>query len=147
MTCNRREMLYTIGIGAAATSLLGCTGTSEQSNLPTGTGAMCGADFCFKLSENAELEEVGGIMFFVAGSRKLLIRRVSETELIAISAVCTHAACTVGISGVAPDETYSCPCHGSRFALDGSVINGPARDPLRDFATTLAGDDVTVSLA
>src|SRR5687767_11448325 len=131
MTATRREVLYTIGLAASTTVIGGCTGTSEESNVPTGSGEMCGSDFCFKLSDNDELAAVGGIMLFTAGSRKLLVRRVSESELLAISAICTHAGCTVGTSGT---DSLSCPCHGSRFALDGTVIGGPAQTDLREFA-------------
>jgi glycine/D-amino acid oxidase-like deaminating enzyme/nitrite reductase/ring-hydroxylating ferredoxin subunit len=45
-------------------------------------------------------------------------------EIHACSAVCTHMGCIVGWN--ATDRTWDCPCHGSRFALDGSVIHGPA---------------------
>jgi len=47
----------------------------------------------------------------------------------ALSAVCTHLGC---ITRYRPDERIiACPCHGSRFALDGEVIAGPAPRPLR----------------
>lgn len=40
----------------------------------------------------------------------------------AYSLVCTHLGCTLDEDG----DQFSCPCHGSRFNQDGSVLNGPA---------------------
>ena len=45
-------------------------------------------------------------------------------QLRAFSAICTHRGCTVGFNPA--DVTWDCPCHGSRFSTDGSVIQGPA---------------------
>ncbi len=46
----------------------------------------------------------------------------------AMSAVCTHLGC---ITRYRPDERIiACPCHGSRFGLDGEVLAGPAPRPL-----------------
>lgn len=47
--------------------------------------------------------------------------------LYAIDAVCTHLGCSVHLQ---PDQTHHCPCHGSHFATDGSVLRGPAARPL-----------------
>jgi len=45
-----------------------------------------------------------------------------------LSSVCTHLGC---ITRYRPDEEIiACPCHGSRFSLDGDVIGGPAPRPL-----------------
>ena len=50
--------------------------------------------------------------------------RDEDGALHAVSAVCTHMGCLVGWNET--DRTWDCPCHGSRFALDGGVIHGPA---------------------
>jgi Rieske Fe-S protein len=139
----RRDVLYTIGFAAATTLIPACGGTSGDGGVPAGTGTMCGTNLCLKLSENAELQAVDGIMIFTAGSKKIFVRRTSDTTLEAVSAVCTHASCIVGFNG---SDKFNCPCHGSSFMINGTVINGPAVAPLKTFAATMVGDDVTVTL-
>ncbi|MFI9115443.1 FAD-dependent oxidoreductase [Streptomyces venezuelae] len=41
---------------------------------------------------------------------------------------CTHMGCELGFN--AAEQTWECPCHGSRFATDGRVLQGPATEPL-----------------
>lgn len=54
--------------------------------------------------------------------------RDAEGKLKKVSAVCTHMGCLVRWNKA--EQTWDCPCHGSRFATDGKVIGGPAETPL-----------------
>jgi Rieske Fe-S protein len=52
------------------------------------------------------------------------VYKTADGVVGAVSAVCTHFGCTVGFN--AADQTWDCPCHGSRYDLEGHVIRGPA---------------------
>lgn len=60
--------------------------------------------------------------------QKVAMFKDNSGNVIKLSAVCTHLGCTVNWNQ--GDETWDCPCHGSRFNKDGSVLNGPATQPL-----------------
>ncbi len=50
--------------------------------------------------------------------------RDDDGTVTAVSSVCTHLGCQVSFNDA--ERTWDCPCHGSRFAVDGSVLQGPA---------------------
>ncbi len=66
----------------------------------------------------------------------------------ALSAVCTHLGCITRF--LSDEKCIACPCHGSRFDLEGNVIQGPAPRPLQwlevqaDAAGTLVVDTSVV---
>ncbi len=60
---------------------------------------------------------------------KLAVYRHDDGGLEVRSAVCPHLKCTVSWNEA--EKTWDCPCHGSRFKTDGSVIEGPAFKGLR----------------
>ena len=64
-----------------------------------------------------------------AGVQQIAIARGSDGTLHAVSARCTHMGCIVHWNPA--ETTWDCPCHGSRFAIDGTLIEGPAGDDLQ----------------
>lgn len=63
----------------------------------------------------------------------ILIVRVSADSFRALSMRCTHLGCTVGAPS---NDRLVCPCHGSVYALDGSVIASPATQALHLYQST-----------
>jgi glycine/D-amino acid oxidase-like deaminating enzyme/nitrite reductase/ring-hydroxylating ferredoxin subunit len=60
--------------------------------------------------------------------RPIAIARDLDGELRAVSATCTHLGCVIAHD--AERGCWQCPCHGSRFDLDGTVLQGPAMKAL-----------------
>ena len=61
--------------------------------------------------------------------QKCAVSRDGSGALHVVSAVCTHLGCIVHWN--AAEKSWDCPCHGSRFSTNGSVLEGPAIDPLK----------------
>lgn len=63
------------------------------------------------------------------GGGQLAVHRDEAGRLQAVSARCTHLGCIVAFNRA--EQAWECPCHGSRFAPDGRVLQGPAVRPLK----------------
>jgi glycine/D-amino acid oxidase-like deaminating enzyme/nitrite reductase/ring-hydroxylating ferredoxin subunit len=63
-----------------------------------------------------------------SGGKALAVYRDDDGTVHAVSAICTHLGCVVAFNSA--EKSWDCPCHGSRFALDGTVLDGPAWKPL-----------------
>ena len=62
------------------------------------------------------------------GGELVAAYRDLDGRMLTRSAICTHMGCLVDWNTA--ERTWDCPCHGSRFKPDGSVISGPAESPL-----------------
>jgi glycine/D-amino acid oxidase-like deaminating enzyme/nitrite reductase/ring-hydroxylating ferredoxin subunit len=63
------------------------------------------------------------------GRVKIAACRDAGGELHLNSASCAHLGCEIQWNTT--EQCWDCPCHGSQFAPDGAVLNGPATTPLR----------------
>jgi glycine/D-amino acid oxidase-like deaminating enzyme/nitrite reductase/ring-hydroxylating ferredoxin subunit len=64
--------------------------------------------------------------------KRVACARDHKGRVLRVSPVCTHMGCLVRWN--AAEQTWDCPCHGSRFQPDGSVVAGPAESPLESAA-------------
>ena len=58
------------------------------------------------------------------GLEPVAVYRDPSGALVELSAVCRHLGCLVRWNS--GEKTWDCPCHGSRYAANGRVVNGPA---------------------
>ncbi|MDO5010085.1 MAG: FAD-dependent oxidoreductase [Intestinibacter bartlettii] len=55
--------------------------------------------------------------------------RDKDGKLYVVDITCTHLGCELKFNSF--EKSWDCPCHGSRFSYDGSILNGPALKPLK----------------
>jgi cytochrome b6-f complex iron-sulfur subunit len=131
----RRQFFSLLGLGTASVVvgdvLVSCTKELIHSN-----ATPVNVDFNIDLSNqnNLALKSVGGSIVV----NSIIVVQPTLNNFIALSDICTHQACGVGYDSAM--GRFLCPCHGSIYALDGSVIQGPAPRALTRYNTTLTGN-------
>ncbi len=144
-------------------------GSTACASAATGTGLR----YC--LVENKRLRVAGGariapgqaiVVVLDDDSAGILAR--DAMGLYGLSATCTHACCTVNVcndsSCLRPSTTpapcevtvltlpaagaaFLCPCHGSTYAADGSLLKGPSTQPLPSVVVEVDGADAIIDLS
>jgi menaquinol-cytochrome c reductase iron-sulfur subunit len=61
-----------------------------------------------------------------------------QHRVTAFSPLCTHLGCAYRWQ--AERKSFTCPCHGSAFNIQGDVITGPASRPLDRYSAKVEGD-------
>ena len=87
----------------------------------------------------------GSFKIFAFGSQPGVLIRTAQGEYRALSAVCTHLACTVQYRK--DIDAVWCACHNGRYDLDGRVVSGPPPRPLERYTVHVEGDDIVVERA
>ena len=136
---NRRHVLAGTGIVAVGVAVAACApGSSNEAN-PDIKGTTVGASGTV-LAAVADVPVSGGV---VMSDPPIVVTQPKEGDIKGFTAICPHAGCLV--SSVENDEII-CPCHGSRFsAVDGSVIQGPAQQPLESADVKVNGTNVVLA--
>ena len=87
------------------------------------------------LDKAEKLKSVGGFVVLKIQNKEILFIRDSEDKVRAVNPVCSHRKCLVTYSP--ENKRIVCPCHGSNYDLDGSVLKGPSEKPLQVFEAEL----------
>lgn len=140
---SRRDFLC-LGAAAAAAACGGCAVLGSRKAAVT-TEPRQGVIRLTKEQSAALLASEGSILVKPKGFRdKILVVHLTDSALYAVSAVCTHKGCTVTYNEDV--GRIDCPCHGSQYALDGSVTQGPAKRPLKRYEVTTENGQVLIKL-
>lgn len=139
MFLSRRQALVSTGVSVAATTLAGCAANGKPpaeaspASAPMPGTAPAQAQALVKTSD---VPVGSGVV--VDGT---VITQPTAGQFKGFSNVCTHAGCK--ISEIV-DGTINCPCHGSKFNLDGTVAHGPAQRPLDAKAIVVNEGSITL---
>jgi len=154
-TLTRRHVV-TVGAAAAVgaagvTTLAACGGSSGGTGTTASTStsapaadpssatssATGGSDVA--LAKVSDVPVGGAISANSAEGKPIILSQPTSGDIVGFSAICTHMGCTVAPAGA----QLKCPCHGSVYkASDGSVVNGPAPNPLAPFTVHVSGQEI-----
>ena len=130
----RREFLYYAWLSSIAAFIAGSGGATLVYALPRFRAGEFGGKFV-----------VGKVEDFADGSvtpvreGKFFLVRLGD-EFKALYQVCTHLGCLVRST----EEGFYCPCHGSKFAKDGTLLVSPAPRDMDEFAVEVVDGNVVV---
>ena len=148
---SRREFLHNLGsilgsitiVGVVAPLVSSCSSNPAS---PTNNGTPWTGVGVVTFDVSALTAYNQGLMTNTRGTdnRPVMIVHLDDGSYIALSSRCTHAGCLVDLPN---NGEILCRCHGSRFALTGTVIQGPAQRPLKVYPSTYDPTQKTLTVS
>jgi Rieske Fe-S protein len=142
---SRRKFLSKVALGALAVGvispLIGTNLVAMSKSVPT---LMHPIAIDLTLPEYQVLNKVGGALKIPNPKdpkNPIIVNRISEANVVALSSKCTHFGCEVSLP---EDNIIKCPCHRSVFDGSGKVISGPTRKDLEAFFVIFEGTTLTI---
>ena len=138
----RQQVIRGAGVVVVAGALAACSNTEEKPAAGSDTSATdapstAAAPAGDTIAKTADVPVGSGV---IVG--EVVVTQPAAGEFKGFSAKCTHKGCTVN---KVADGTIDCPCHGSKYNLDGTVASGPATEPLATQAISVKGDSIVTA--
>ena len=141
---SRQKVLLGAGLGLVTAVVAACSTygkkTEAASESATTTAAPTAggtaAPAAKAIAKTADVPVGSGVIV-----DEVVVTQPSAGVFKGFSAKCTHKGCLVDKIA---DGTIDCPCHGSKFNLDGTVAHGPADKPLEPENVTVQGDSIVL---
>ncbi|MEE8368209.1 MAG: Rieske 2Fe-2S domain-containing protein [Thermoanaerobaculia bacterium] len=134
----RRRFLTAITLGSLGTATLGSLAICIRFLWPS---------VLFELPSRFRAGRLGDLarkrIVFLRDRAMYIVK--DDKGVFAQSAVCPHLGCLTRPN--AGEDGFFCPCHGSEFSLDGSVIKGPAPQALTHFRVERRDESLWVDQA
>jgi Rieske Fe-S protein len=149
-----RRQVITAAAGVAAAGALSACGSSSGTGTPPSPTAdpttdptpgsqvadpTAAGSAGTKLGPAAAVPVGGGTVY---ESLEVVVTQPEAGRFEGLSAVCTHTGCIVD---KVADGLIQCPCHGSRYRLDGTVAGGPAPRPLPARPVTVVDGSIVLT--
>lgn len=146
----RRTVLRGALVAGVATPLLAACGSSSTQaggNAPAtsaqssgaGASSASGGGGSDAIAQTSDVPPGGGVILPDAG---VVITQPAAGRFNGFSSTCTHRGCPLHDV----TKTINCTCHGSQFSIDdGSVVTGPATQPLPKKPIVVAGTDISLA--
>jgi Rieske Fe-S protein len=143
----RRTLFIGTGVGLIGVVVAACSTTKSQPAAGSQSAATATVDATTPTTTSSSAPAASKVIAKTSqvplGSGVIIddvvVTQPSKGVFTGLSAICTHQGCTVN---KVVDGTIDCPCHGSKFNLDGSVANGPAMQPLPARSISVQGDSI-----
>jgi Rieske Fe-S protein len=144
-TISRQKLLLGAGLGLVTAVVAACStygkkpeaaGESSATTAAPSASGGPGAPAAKVIAKTADVPVGSGVIV-----DKVVVTQPTAGVFKGLSSTCTHKGCTVDKIA---DGTIDCPCHGSKFNLDGSVAHGPADKPLATENITVQGDSIVL---
>ena len=134
-----RRTVVAAGAAAAMAAVAGCSTYGEAQNSPP-SSAPGSAPANGVLTKTSDVPVGGGL---IIGASQVVITQPKAGTFKGFTSICTHMQCQLAsVEG----GTINCNCHGSRFNItDGSVVNGPATQPLPAKPITVSGGSIRLA--